>query len=242
MSNSRHLAFSLTAIMASLTLTGCTQYAPGYDGWTSDTVEKVKHNARARFSDLKHEDGKLLGVDYLKFDTAAYQVSVQGSDLKTATQCESPPYVKFRMIGTVALKTSVCLDTQGEVSRLIFDYVGSNHSDVQEVANLAQEELKSRYGSSIPAATEKAFITKGEYHSIYFAPSPSQEALLQYSSLLVSDYITSASADWTYNASHQPRKDVRFVLDMKLRDYSSIQKQAAARRTERLKALLNASE
>lgn len=224
--------------MAALALTaGCTHYAPGYDGWTRSTVEKVKRDAQARYTNFQPEDGKLLGVDYLKFDPGAYQLPLNGMDVNIATQCESPPYVKYRMIGSVALKTSVCLNPKGEVNRIVLDYAGNSTADVAEIVDLAQDEIKHKYGRSIPVSVEQRFITKDKYRAIYFSSSPSRDELIDYNSVLVSDYITSASADWLDSASAN-----RFVLDIKLRDYSAIQDQAAARRTEQLKRRLNASE
>lgn len=227
--------------MASL-LSGCTHYAPGYDGWTRSTVEKVKRDAQARYTNFQPEDGKLLGVDYLKFDPGAYQLPLQGMDVKIATQCESPPYVNYRMIGTVALKTSVCLNQKGEVNRIVLDYAGNSTADVAEIVDLAQDEMKHKYGSSIPVSVEKSFITKDKYRATYFSSSPSRDELMYYNWVLVSDYITSASADWPDSESAQRHRANRFVLDIKLRDYSAIQDQAAARRSEYLKRTLNASE
>lgn len=242
-SNTKYRALSLAAIMAALALTaGCTHYAPGYDGWTRSTVEKVKRDAQARYTNFQPEDGKLLGVDYLKFDPGAYQRPLQGMDVNIATQCQSPPYVNYRMIGTVALKTSVCLNQQGEVNRIVLDYADRNTADVAEIVDLAQGQIKHKYGSSIPVSLEQRFMTKDQYRAIYFSSSPSRDELIYYNSVLVSDYITSASADWSGSENAQRRRANRFVLDIKLRDYSAIQEQAAARRTEQLKRALNASE
>lgn len=238
--HNKHRLCGLPLLISAMALNGCTHYAPGYDGWTAQQVEKVKDGARQRYLNLGEEDGKLLGVDYLKFNSSGYQIPLKDMDGKMATECESLPYVKYRIIGSVALKTSVCLNEKNEVNRIVYDYVGKNDADINEIVEIVQSELKNKYGHTLTPMLENRFLSKAQYKAMFFSESPAQSDLLHYNSLLISDYVTSATTDW--GSSGQRTGHSRFILDFKLRDFSDIQKEAASRRAAGLKNLLNSSE
>ncbi|WP_343350627.1 hypothetical protein [Pseudomonas sediminis] len=236
------LASSFVLIAHSMALSGCTHYAPGYDGWTEKQVNEIKQQAKIRYLNLQDEKGEVFGVNYLKFNAEGYEIPIKGMDASIVTECESLPFVKYREIGSVILKTSVCLNENNEVNRILFDYVGENYSDTKEIYELVQADLKKKYGASIAPILKNTFMKKEKYKSIYFSDSPSRSDLLHYSSVLISDYITSASTKWIDNKKNQHIRYSRFILDLKLRDYSVMQGNAATRRTERLNDMLNSSK
>ena len=221
------------------TLTACSHYAPGYSGWTTEQVEKIKGYAKARYYNIPKSDAVLFGVNYVDFDKKNY--TTYDKTKIASVKCEGDIYKNIRLIDGVSLSTSVCLNSSKKVNRIIFYFKGPDNIATSKVFKMADNQLKENYGRFVFPDLENRFMTKDKYKSIYFKDSPSEGDLMAYDRILVSDYITSIDVTSSNKASRADGYD-RMIFDIKLRDYESVQTQSDRKHGEKLKSQLNSAE
>lgn len=226
-------AFLLVPVLA---LSGCSHYAPGYDGWTRDQVARIQQGARERDARYPRNDRTLLGVDYVNFDKQGYRQATRG----LAANCPSSPYVKTRQIDTVQINTAVCLDSQGRVLRVLQDLTSADKRRLEQVVTLVKDEISENYGAKVAIGLENRFISKAEYQRIYVSGTATRDQLLHYQETRVSDHIVSLRPDWLTTRQDPTLGQDHFYLDIRFQGYAAFVREAEAKRHQRLKDQLNA--
>lgn len=227
---------SLLAFFGVSALTACSHYAPGYYGWTTSQVDRIKGDAKARYYRIPENDTSLLGVNYIDFDRSSY--TTYNATQATPAKCNGEIYKNIRKVESVSLTTSVCLNSSKEINRIIFYFKGPINDTTSKVLRMANEEINNNYGAMVFHDLENRFITKDNYKSIYFSNSPSKSALMEFNSIRVSDYITRIEVTGSNSASRADGFE-RMIFDVMLRDYETIQKKNALQSIERIKSQLN---
>lgn len=230
--------FSPLLLLPFLVLSGCSHYAPGYDGWTRDQVARIKEDARERHGVFPRNDAIVLGVDYGNFDKQGYRPALLG----LANTCPSLPYVKSRQLEAVHIDTAVCLDDQGRVLRVVQDLSSPDERSLERVVALINDEIRENYGAKVVAGLDNRFISKAEYRQIYITGTPTREQLLHYRDTRISDHIASIRPDWLTTRQDPTLGKNHFYLDIRLHGYEAFVRQQESRRTKALKEVLKAAD